>query len=199
MWGRRAVPRSSPHSRCQGSKTKIIIQYLLPDLAPKQGIHLSPKPVSLGNQGSWWEPPRFHRPASLVSRLPLQLPGALAWVGTSRSRGTRGGCTGPRRLRTVVAPGSSGVRGRGARDEKVENDLQWKAAKAPVRVYGVITWSAFELEEWEVGRDLEGDEVYSFGDKTSTSGPDSGLIPTTRSIASEFPTEKKSAGATHSI
>lgn len=27
------------------------------DLSPKQGIHLSPKPVSLDNQVSWWNLP----------------------------------------------------------------------------------------------------------------------------------------------
>lgn len=50
----------------------------------------------------------------------------------------------------------SGVRGPGARAEKVENDLQWKAGKTPGRVCRVIIWSAIELEEWEVGRDPGG-------------------------------------------
>lgn len=42
--------------------------------------------------------------------------------------------------------------------------------------------------------------MHSFGDRTLTSEPGSGPIPTTRSVASEFPKEETTAqGATHTV
>lgn len=41
------------------------------------------------------------------------------------------------------------------------------------------------------------DKVGSFGDRTLRSGPDSGPISTTRSVASEFPKEETSGAGCH--